>query len=171
MKWKVDRPIMFTYNPVKVIGWVFRFIVITEPMHPYHKLQKTSKLQPQSCNMLKKLNCQILALHPVISLFILQLILHRGAVLQRLGLRLTFFTGLWVGTALNAVDSSPMVISLFLLTVMAEYFSATFSLSFTSLLACFTSNFASPASSDMSTVAVRRQSVPVDRNTTAEPLL
>lgn len=66
----------------------------------------------------------------------------------------TFLTGLWVGTALKADDRSPMFISLFLLTVMAEYFSATFSLSFTSLLACFTSGFASPAGSDMVTVAV-----------------
>lgn len=67
---------------------------------------------------------------------------------------LTFLTGLWVGTALKADDSSPMFISLFLLTVIAEYFSATFSLSFTSLLACFSSSFASPAGSDMSTVTV-----------------
>ena len=68
--------------------------------------------------------------------------------------RLTFFTGLCVGTALSTEDSSPMVSSLFLLTVMAEYFSATFSLSFTSLLACFNSNFASTVESDMLTILI-----------------
>lgn len=67
---------------------------------------------------------------------------------------LTFLTGLCVGTALNAGDSSPMFTSAFLLTVMAEYFSATFSLSFASLLACFTSSFASPTGSDMLTLTL-----------------
>lgn len=75
---------------------------------------------------------------------------------------LTFLTGLCVGTALKTDDSSPMFISVFLLTVIAEYFSATFSLSFTSLLACFTSNFASPVGSDMLTEAGGRY---LDKNT------
>lgn len=63
---------------------------------------------------------------------------------------LTFLTALCVVTGAKAEDRSPTVASLFLLTVIAEYFSATFSLSFTSLLACFTSNLASAAESDMS---------------------
>lgn len=64
---------------------------------------------------------------------------------------LTFFTDLWVGTAVNAADSSPtfMFTSLFFVAVIAEYFSATFSLSLNSLLACFTSSFASPTQSVM----------------------
>ena len=80
--------------------------------------------------------------------------------------RLTFFTGLCVGTALSTDDSSPMVSSLFLLTVMAEYFSATFSLSFTSLLACFNSNFASTVESDMLTISlvVRLMGMTVESN-------
>lgn len=64
---------------------------------------------------------------------------------------LTFFMDLWVGTAVNAADSSPtfMFMSLFFVPVIAEYFSATFSLSLNSLLACFTSSFASPPHSVM----------------------
>lgn len=56
---------------------------------------------------------------------------------------LTFLTDLRVGTAVNAADGiSPTFMFtslLFLLTVKAEYFSATFSVSLTYFVACFTS--------------------------------
>ncbi len=76
---------------------------------------------------------------------------HKQLAGEKTRVPLTFFMDLWVGTAVNAADSSPtfMFMSLFFVPVIAEYFSATFSLSLNSLLACFTSSFASPPHSVM----------------------
>ena len=65
----------------------------------------------------------------------------------------TFLTDLRVGTAVNAAEgNSPtfMFMSLFLLTVIAEYFSATFSLSLTYFVACLTSSIPSTTESVIS---------------------
>ncbi|TNN82917.1 hypothetical protein EYF80_006874 [Liparis tanakae] len=67
---------------------------------------------------------------------------------------LTFLTDFSVGTAVNAAEGiSPTFMFtslLFLLTVIAEYFSATFSVSLTYFVACFTSALLSTTESDIS---------------------